>query len=143
MSLPNEFQNLLTEYRRPWKLSSLFVGVTLLLAGAVFYKAPDWDIAISFIMATCTYLTASWSLRIIVERKWRFIPLMLFFTWFSVDGCYWIYWSFVNPEALEFMRDANFLASLVLYITCGLVWYYHGSLKELSIDTKNLFRFSK
>lgn len=73
-----------------------------------------------------------WSLRVIVERRWRLWPAMLFATWFTVDGSYWLYWRFRNPAALELMRDANFFASLSLYGICGLVWLYRGSLRQLS-----------
>ena len=65
---------------------------------------------------------------------------MLFFTWFTVDGCYWLYWSYQNPEALAMMRDVNFLASLVLYIMCGFVWYYRGSLKQLFQEAKSFIK---
>ncbi|HYL90091.1 MAG TPA: hypothetical protein VEU32_15165 [Burkholderiales bacterium] len=118
------------EYLRPWKLATLGIGVALLIAGSYFTPAPDWDIPISLIMAFFAYLTAPWSLRVIVERRWRWWPLMLFATWFSVDGCYWLYWRFKNPIALDLMREANFPASLSLYAMCGLVWYYRGSLLE-------------
>lgn len=120
----------LREYMRPWKLFTLGIGLALLIAGSFYMPAPDWDIPISFIMALFTYLTASWSLHVIVERRWRYFPLMLFYTWFTVDGCYWIYWHFTNPQALELMRSANFLASLSLYWMCGLTWFYQGGLKE-------------
>lgn len=139
MTLQDEIRNQLSECRRPWKLVSLFFGLALLIAGSFFYRAPDWDIPISFIMAFFAYLTASWSLRIIVERRWKYFPLMMFFTWFTVDGCYWIYWSYRNPEALAMMRDANFTASLVLYILCGFAWYYRGSLPEFFREAKSLF----
>ncbi|MEO8000375.1 MAG: hypothetical protein ABI644_00760 [Arenimonas sp.] len=130
MSLKDEFGNQLVEYQRPWKLFSLFSGLVLLVSGSFYYKAPDWDIPICFIMAFFAYLTASWSLRVLVERRWKYFPLMLFFSWFTVDGCYWLYWSYRNPEALAQMRDVNFLASLVLYISCGFAWYYRGSLRQ-------------
>ena len=84
-------------------------------------------------MAILAYLTAPWSLRILVERQWSKIPIMLFLTWFTVDGCYSIYWYFKNPQALELMRDVNFLASLTLYGICGLIWYYQGSLKDICL----------
>ncbi len=61
---------------------------------------------------------------------------MLLATWFTVDGCYWIYWHFKNPMALELMREANFFASLSLYGMCGLVWFYKGSLLEMWADLK-------
>lgn len=127
---------LLREYKRPWKLFTLFVGLVLLILGSFYYQAPDWDIPISFIMALLTYLTASWSMHVVVERQWKKFPLMLFFTWFSVDGCYWLYWHFKNPQVLALMRDANFFASLALYGVCGLVWYYQGSLKQFIADAK-------
>jgi hypothetical protein len=131
-------RSLIVEYKRPWKLFALFVGLSLLIVGSLYYKAPDWDIPISFIMASFAYLTAPWSMRVVVKRQWERFPLMLFYTWFTVDGCYWLYWHFKNPRALELMREANFLASLSLYVMCGLVWYYRGSLKEFMNTVREL-----
>src|SRR5688572_28256647 len=48
----------LAEYLRPWKLFSLACGIALLIIGAYWYRSPDWDIPISFIMAVFTYFTA-------------------------------------------------------------------------------------
>lgn len=124
------------EYLRPWKLASLALGIALLIVGSYYYQAPDWDVPISIIMAAFAYLTASWSLRVILERKWRLWPVMIFFTWFTVDGCYAIYWHFRDPKALEAMRAANFPASLSLYGLCGALWFYTGNLKELWSDCR-------
>ena len=131
-------EELVVEYKRPWKLFGLFIGLLLLIVGSFYYKAPDWDIPICFIMAFFAYLFAPWSLRVIVERKWKQFPLMLFLTWFTVDGCYSIYWYFTDPAALALMREVNFLASLTLYGMCGLVWYYQGTLKEYLSDIRTL-----
>jgi hypothetical protein len=131
------FRHVLQEYKRPWKLVTFFLGLALLVVGSFYYQAPDWDIPISVIMAIVTYLTASWSMHVMVERQWKKFPLMLFYTWFSIDGCYWIYWHFTDPKALALMRDVNFLASLSLYCMCGLIWYYEGSLRQLISDAKN------
>ena len=128
--------NLLREYKRPWKLITLCIGLALLVAGSYLYPAPDWDIPISVIMAFFSYLTAPWSLRVIIKRQWKMLPLMFFYAWFTVDGCYWLYWHFRDPAALELMRQANFLASLCLYVMCGLVWYYQGSLREMVQDIR-------
>ena len=106
----------------------------LLVAGSFYYRAPDWDVPISILMAGLAYLNAPWSLRVLIERRWRHFPAMLLGTWFSVDGCYWLYWRFRDPQALELMRDANFAASLALYGICGLLWLYRGSLRELLAD---------
>ena len=127
----------LGEYLRPWKLATLGVGIGLLIVGAFYYQAPDWDIPISLIMAACAYLTAPWSMRVIMEKRWRQFPLMLFFTWFSVDGCYAAYWSLQNPEALV-MRGVNFPASLSLYWACGLIWYYRGTLDDLRSEVSSI-----
>ena len=86
------------------------------------------------------YLTAPWSLRVIVERRLQHWPGMLFATWFTVDGSYWVYWHFKNPAVLELMREANFLASLSLYGACGVVWLYRGSLRQLSSELGVWFR---
>lgn len=124
------------ELLRPWKLSTLIIGIGLLVIGSFYYQAPDWDIPISFIMAGLSYLSASWSMHVMVERRWKQWPLMVLMTWLTVDGCYWIYWSWKNPVALELMRSANATASLALYWMCGLVWFYRGTLKEFFTDVK-------
>jgi hypothetical protein len=136
MSLKSWLKVYSAEWVRPWKLFTLAVGIALLIAGSVYYDAPDWDIPISLIMASLAYTTAPWSLRVVLERRWRQLPAMLFATWFTVDGCYAIYWYFQDPWALEMMRDANFPASLSLYGMCGLLWLYQGSLRELWSDIK-------
>lgn len=122
---------LIREYRRPWKLATLALGLGFLIGGSVLWPAPDWDIGVSVIMAVLAYLTAAWSLRVLVQRRWKALPLALFWGWLTVDGCYSLYWAIRNPDALQWMRDANWLASLWLYLACGLVWYFPGSLREL------------
>lgn len=116
------------ELLRPWKLGTLAIGIALLIIGSIYTPAPDWDIGISLIMATLTYLTAPWSMRVYLDRVWKNLPLALFYTWFTVDGCYCIYWSIVDPAALEAMRAGNFGASLSLYLACGVIWLYRGSI---------------
>ncbi|WP_298609637.1 hypothetical protein [uncultured Thiothrix sp.] len=105
MSFYQSLQAELSEYQRPWKILTLSLGLGLLIMGSFYYQAPDWDIPISFIMAGFAYLTASWSLHVLIERQRGYFPIMLFFTWFTVDGCYALYWSYKNPIALEYMRE--------------------------------------
>ena len=139
MTLINSLKAELIEYQRPWKLATLSLGIMLLVLGSFYYQAPDWDIPISFIMAFFAYLSASWSLHVMVERHWRYFPVMLFFTWFTVVGCYALYWYFKDPVTLAYMREVNFLASLSLYWMCGLVWYFRGNAKEF---IKVVFKYS-
>lgn len=119
-----------TEYVRPWKLFSLSCGIVLLMIGARYSGLPDWDVSISLIMAVFAYFTAPCSLRVFLERRWKLFPHALFWTWFSVDGTYTIYWHFVDPAAL-ILRPANAAASLALYGMCALVWLHHGTLRQL------------
>ena len=104
-----------------WKNVTFSIGLLLLIIGRYYYQAPDWDIPVSIIMASFAYLTAGWAIDAIISRQWRKFPLAIFYTWWTVDGCYWLYWSLVNPDALV-MREANFPASLCLYAICGLLW---------------------
>jgi hypothetical protein len=128
------------ECGRPWKLLLLAVGLGLLCAGSFVYRVPDWDIPVSIIMAVPTYLTAGWSMHVIIERRLRHWPLMIFVTWLCVDGLYAAYWSLVDPETLAFMRSANAPASLCLYLACGLVWFWNGSFRELATYLRQGFR---
>lgn len=130
----------MVEYLRSWKLLTLAIGTSLLVIGSFYYRAPDWDVPISLIMALFAYLTAPWSLRVMLQRRWGFWPVALLATWFSVDGCYWIYWHFKDPVALAAMRSANFAASLPLYGLCGALWLYNGSLRDLASEVAEAFR---
>jgi len=125
------------EYLRPWKLATFISGVALMIAGAIFTPAPDWDVSISVIMPTLTYLTAPCGVRTLADRRWRHLPLALLFTWFSVDGSYAIYWHYRDPSVLETMRAANAPISLILYGLCGMSWLYRGSLRELMADLRH------
>lgn len=119
------------EYARPWKLGTLAFGIAFLIAGALWSGLPDWDMPISLIMAVPTYLTAPCSMRVFVERRWKQIPYAAFWTWFSVDGTYALYWGYFDPAVLTDLRHANAGVSLALYGMCGLVWYPKASLREI------------
>lgn len=119
------------EYARPWKLAAWALGIVFLLAGAAWSGLPDWDISVSIIMAVPAYLTAAPSMRVFVERKLKLLPMALFWTWFTVDGTYSIYWYLRDPEVLADLRHANAGVSLALYGMCGLVWYPKASLREM------------
>ena len=130
MELPMPYFYPAAEYFRPWKLFSLLCGIIFLLIGARYSGLPDWDVRISFIMAGFAYFTAPCSLRVFLERRWKLFPHALFWTWFTVDGTYTIYWHFVDSEAL-ILRPANAGVSLALYGMCALVWWHRGTLKQM------------
>jgi hypothetical protein len=128
----------MTEYLRPWKLITLALGINALIYGSYLEPSPDWDVGISVLMAVMTYLTAPWSLRVLLERRWRMLPLALFWVWLSVDGVYWA-WNHALPD-INGWREANFPASLSLYGWCAVIWLYKGSLKEMAADFRGLLR---
>ena len=103
------------------KAITFAIGLALLIAGALFLEYPDWDIGICFVMAISTLATAEWSTMVVWQRKWAWMPLAAFWVWLSVDGVYWIYWSWVRPEVM--IREGQWLASLCLYALCGVIWY--------------------
>ena len=103
------------------KLLSFLVGLGLLIAGALWLDYPDWDIGISLVMAIATFATAQCSASVLWERRWKWLALAAFWTWLSVDGVYWAYWSYVRPSAM--IREGQWLASLCLYALCGVIWY--------------------
>lgn len=72
-----------------------------------------------------TYFCAPVSTRIVARRRWKLLPLALFLLWLYVNGVYWAYWSWRNPEALAQMREANAFASTFLYLLCGMIWLHH------------------
>ena len=76
----NAMRSFTGELVRPWKVLTLCIGVGLLIWGSFHYSAPDWDIPISLVMAFFAYLTASWSMHVMVERRWRDFPLMILLT---------------------------------------------------------------
>jgi hypothetical protein len=103
------------------KILSFLAGLGLLTAGALLLDYPDWDIGISFLMASSTFATAEWTTSVLWERRWMWLLVALFCAWLSVDGVYWAYWSYVNPAAM--IREGQWLASLCLYALCGVIWY--------------------
>lgn len=100
---------------------TLLLGLLALLYGAMFLDYPDWDIGISLLMAFATLATVQWSVSVLWELRLRWVPLAVFYTWLCVDGVYWAYWSLVRPEVM--IREGQWLASLCLYLLCGMIWF--------------------
>lgn len=100
---------------------SFLVGLALLLYGARYLDYMDWDVGLCFVMGLTTLATAEWVMMIVWNRQWRWMVLAAFWTWLSVDGVYWAYWSIVKPEVM--IRERQWLASLCLYALCGVIWY--------------------
>ena len=118
------------EYLRPWKLFTLAIGLALLVLGAFHYNQPDWDVGISFVMGLLTYFTAPWGMLVLKAKRWKLLPLVLLAYWFTVDGSYVLYNAWVGRPVWPELRVANFFASSLLYLLCGLIWLPRMTLRE-------------
>jgi hypothetical protein len=134
------------ECLRPWKLGTFAVAMALLLTGAVVYRVSDWDVGITIVMGSLTYLCAPWSVRVLIvcvrERPrgaawWMVASLSV--AWVVVDGVYVAYHTLVGNRML---RGWNLLLSSALYFMAGIFWLYRGSLRELLVDVCRALRRS-
>jgi len=122
------------EYLRPWKLFTLSIGLALLALGAFHYNQPDWDVGISFVMGLLAYFTAPWGIIVFKAKRWKLLPLALLAYWFTVDGSYVLYNAWVGRPVWPELRVANFFASSLLYLLCGLIWLPRMTLSEVFLS---------
>lgn len=123
------------ELIRPWKLFTFLLGMVVLCYGAFTLNFPDWDIPISIIMASLTYLTAPWVINTLVFNvknrnplSLLYIPLALLIAFLVIDSSYVVYNIYFHHP---YFRKENFVVSFCLYFICGLIWRYNGNLKQL------------
>ena len=136
----------LAELARPWKLATFAIAMALLLYGAIEFGIGDWDVGVTLIMGTLTYVTAPsvvrTLIRILRERPPGWLPATIAassIAWFVIDGVYLAYHSLAgNP----IYREDNFRASTPIYFMAGLFWLYRGSVREL-LDNVRALRGSK
>jgi hypothetical protein len=132
------------EWRRPWKLALLAIGMAWLVYGATHYNFSDWDLGISFLMGGLAYLLAPWSVRTLFEglrapRRARLGPVLLAlsFAWFTVDGVYVLYHGLMGNETV---RWANAKASTMLFLLAGAAWGWRGSVAEFIAQLRRELR---
>ena len=106
----------------PWRLASLGVGLTLLIAGAVYLPSEDWDIPICFVMGLPAYVLAPWVFRQIWYFRWKWWPLAALAFWFNVDVTYSAYWWCRDFPPLQEFRPANFFYCTPIFWIAGFVW---------------------
>lgn len=128
------------EFFRPWKLATLSVGIALLIVGAQIEQLPDWDTGISILMALLTYFTAPWAVRVFIKRRWLMMLPALLAAWFTIDGIYFAWNAHYGPEMVDILRQANWWPSLCLYLICGFLWLYRGSISDLSTNLRALLQ---
>ena len=104
-----------------WRLVTLYIGTAILCVGADYYQMPDWDAGVSILMALLCYVTAPWVVDVIYRAQWKLIPLAMLVTWVTVDYSYIMYNIALDRE---YFREANFYASLPLYLLMGMFWRF-------------------
>ena len=114
-----------------WKNITFVLGLSSLIIGATYLDFPDWDIPVSLLMAGFTYLTADHFIRAIKTKSYTKVALWSVGAWWSIDGVYWLYWSLVDKTVM--IREGQWLASLCLYLLCGMVWTAFDS-EKLATD---------
>lgn len=105
----------------PWRLCYLVAGLALLCVGSHVTPSTDWDYPISFIMGICAYVTAPWTVRALVYRRWKWLAVAFLLMWVSIDGVYSLYWWSRGFDALQAFRGANAIYCLPLYFVLGFV----------------------
>ena len=105
----------------PWRLCCLAAGLALLCVGSHVTPSVDWDYPISFIMGICAYVCAPWTVRALVYRRWKWLPVAFLLMWVSIDGVYSLYWWCRGFDALQIFRGANAIYCLPLYFALGFV----------------------
>lgn len=128
------------EWRRPWKLATFAIAMTLLLYGATHFEIADWDVGVTWWMGVLTYLSAPWAVRMLGgalrhrPRGWLWqVLLALAVAGFVVDTVYVVYHRSVGNTMY---REENFRASLPIYLMAGVFWLYRGSLADLIRDLR-------
>ena len=128
------------EYLRPWKLMTWLLGMGWLFWGALYLHYPDWDMGVSIIMGTLTYLFAPWSIATVYKAiKYKpkhyifHILLSLFVAWLTIDGSYTVWHTYAGNQMIRLYQAP---ASTFLYLLTGFFWWYRGSLKDFLIDLK-------
>lgn len=132
------------EWRRPCKLATFGFAMAWLLYGAVAYGIADWDVGVTLLMGSLTYLCAPWSLRVLLaalRNRPPYWPLWIVaavgVAWVVVDGVYVLYHTTVGNTMF---RADNARASFPIYFMAGAVWLYRGTVREFLANLRALFR---
>ena len=129
------------ELIRPWKLCSFFIALGYYIWGACHYKTPTWDVPISIIMSTLTYLIAPRTVDVIYyvvtyrPPKWISVLVMCGVVIYScASGSYELYnlWNIGYWPPPTYW--VNLYYSSLMFIAAGMLWRFKGTLKDLFGD---------
>lgn len=139
-SIPDRVE--LGELLRPWKLATFAIAMALLIYGALNFHIGDWDLGVTLIMGTLTYVFAAPGVRALATAVRR--PsgpalldgvVALAIAWFVIDGAY-LAWHTLKGNPIY--RADNFHASTPIYFMAGLFWLYRGSLSQMIDNLRSM-----
>jgi len=128
------------ELVRPWKLASFLISMGVLLYGALNFGIGDWDVGVTLLMGSLTYVFAPWSVLVIGSAIryrprgwWAHVVLAVVVAVLIVDTSYVVYSTLVGNRQ---DREGNFRASFPLYFLAGMCWLYRGSLRDMRSELR-------
>lgn len=131
----------MTEYMRPWKLVTLVLVVNALVYGSMAEDhAPTSVIVARVVTMLVTYMTAPWGVRVVIARRWRWLPLALFYAWLCIVSAA-VVWMVPRAGIVEFedfARDFNLWPSVRWYLFCGFLWLYRASMADFKRELSAL-----
>jgi hypothetical protein len=128
------------ELLRPWKLATFAGSIAVLLYGALNFGIGDWDVGVTLLMGTLTYVLAPWCAQLVnravrgrPRAPWWHVLVSLAVAVLVVDASYLAYSDWAgNPTD----RRGNFFASLPLFYLAGVLWSWRGTVRELVADVR-------
>lgn len=134
-------RDVMTEYLRPWKLITLGLGLNAIIVGSIMEHLQQRAIVASVVLALLAYLTAPWGVRVVIERRWRWMPLAAVYAWLCIVVGFFM-WNGprLGPEFEDVYRQTNLWQTTRLYLFCGFFWLYRGSMADLKADLRALRR---
>ena len=111
-----------------YKLIIYIVGTIFIILMGKFINLPDWDIYLSILMPTITFLTSGITTGHLIKNYllknknvYIYLLIWLFFYEFNVDLLYVYYNQYMNHM---YFRIPNYIGSSILYLLCCLLFSY-------------------
>lgn len=104
------------------KIVTFSLGLLLLLVGALTQNIPDWDIGVSIVLATYTFLTAEWAVTALWKKEYKKYPVAILSV-LAPYALYVFYWTVQGKESV--MIPGNLYLVVSLYLICGTIWAFH------------------
>ncbi len=132
------------ELFRPWKLATFSFALGYYIWGAYYYKCPTWDVPVSIIMGTLTYIFSPWTVNsiyyLIQKRPKHWLGKLLICT-AVIYACASASYELYNWRHLGYWPPPTYWVNLyyssLLFFAAGMLWRFEGTLRESLDNLKN------